>query len=335
MPASGLSMLTREESIEVGLSYEIKITGEVGTTPGRAAVPALLTLFLFWIFLQITARVLDPPFNIIGFIGFLSIITGNGGLEAFIVNVPKYTGLVVTNIFTGTVHVFPPGIHIRFPWEQFHIEDYISVRPDTLQKTTVFRSKDGIPITYTWGITVGPSMRLLAIFIRNPMDTLTNNLTEIGETALAALIGDKTAAEMRQSQTISDICTRLDTSIQTWTDAKGNTIEKRSGASAERATISPPTFGQDYDEATTVEVISSMVNASAKRIVDETGVSPEAALNAVLMMNKEAVKKQINEVTAGKDFIDALRDLGIGAGQVLRGVQRALPPAPPPSTGPQ
>ncbi|MCI0565325.1 MAG: hypothetical protein MN733_43220 [Nitrososphaera sp.] len=333
MPATGLSTLTAEEVRKIGVSYELKLTGELGTTPARWAVLVLTILALLWSFLEITSNMLDPPFDLLGFVGFLMILAGNGGLQAFVVNVPAYSGLLVTNKITGALHVYPAGIHVRFPWDRYSLKDFISVRPDTLEKTTTFQTKDGIPVTYRWGIIIGPSMRMLAIFIRNDMETIKSSLEEIGETALASLIAAKTAVEMRQPQTIEDTCKKLDRLIRKWTDSKGNTIERRSGSSAERATISPPTFSQDYNEGTTTMVLADMVNNAAKRIEAELHVSPEAALNAVLMMNKENIKKTIAEVTAGKDFVEALRELGLGAGRVIQGVQRILPTSTPPSAG--
>jgi hypothetical protein len=241
--------------------------------------------------------------------------------------VPKFGALVTTNFFTGTMHVFPPGLHVRFPWDSFHITDYISTRPDTLTKTSTFRTKDGVPITYRWGFTIGPVLRLLPVYIRIPVDTIDENLTEVGETALSTIIGDKTAEEMRQPATIKEACDSMTGLLEVWQDSNKNTIEEWVGSNVERFTISPPAFPQDYDEASTVKVMSTLINDSAREIHDKLGVGPDAALNAVLMLNKEEVKKQITEIALGKDLVDALRDLGIGAtGAVRRLLPNALPP---------
>lgn len=324
MASQRLQSLTSEDIRRIGKTYGWNLSGEVGTTPNKALFLLAFIVVLALCFREIAGSLFGPVSGALGFVGLLLIIGGLGEFRLFFVNVPKATALITTGIFGGIIHVFPTGLHIRYPWDRYGDGDLINMRTDTIKQTTAFVTKDGITVSYDWSLSFGPYLRLLGLFVRTEPATLENGLSEVALGTLAKLILGKTVEEMRQPETTSKIRDAIDGNVRENTDEMGNTSEERFGLTIEQATLGPPKFSEDYEQGVAARVLRTIIQEDAKRMADELNISPNDALNAVMMLNKEEVKKSVMEVAAGKDVIDVLKNLGIGVGKVADKVAKGL-----------
>lgn len=311
--ASTISSITSRHARQIAWSYnKLKITGKVGATFERFLVLGLTILFVVFCWTFITKRILDPLSQTIGLFGILLHLAGRGGLRSFFVNVPKLVGVLVSDKITGRIHVFVTGFwgNIKFPWETYsYEEDFISLRPVKVQKSTTFLTKDGVSVMYTWSVSMGPYAPLLLLFVRNESEEMEGALAEVIESVLSAIISSKESIQLRNALMTKEIYSTLENKLSDGRDYVGNTIEQRYGGLVEIPTISPPFFAQDYNEAMMAEVVMTIIQKNAKQMADELKIPPGDALNAVMMLNKEDIKKIINEVTAGANLVTVLREV--------------------------
>jgi len=312
--ASSIRSIAPRRARAIAFSYnELKITGEVGTTRSRFLVFAAFILLIVVLWTLITRWLLDPLSQMMGLFSVLFFLGAHGGIHAFFVNVPKLAAVITTNKFAGgRNHVFVTGFwgNIKFPWETYsYTEDFISMRPYVLEKTTAFLTKDGVTVIIRWSISIGPVPQLLLLFVRTDSGEMDSAFSEVAESALSSIILEKNAADLRSPSTIDEIYERLEFRLSNGKDRLGNSIEERYGSSVEIPAISPPTFEKDYTEAMMAEVVMGIIEKNAKQMATNLGIPPGEALNAVMILNKEDIKKVINEVTAGANLVEVLKDV--------------------------
>lgn len=325
-----LSNLTSHDIQRIGEKYGLNLTGEVNSTPGR-----LLWLFVFaagyLLFGMIVMGIVTPFFglNVFPYYPLLSlavtVFLAALTLGLFIVNVPKFTGLITTNYFSGTLHIFGPGIHIKYPWEHYSMEDYIDTRAISVEKSSRFNAKgsimpdstpDGaIGLTFTWTVQYGPFLPLLALYVRTEEKAIEDGFKEVVENALNEAMSSFTIQQMLDKNTIEALQKKLGEAFRgEERDDVESTLEERFGIAVELNTLGPPTFDKDYTEALSGQVVRGIMMRDAKAMKDDLSITGEKAFDNVMMINKESVTKSIITLQADDNLRDSAKDLG----EVLR-----------------
>lgn len=305
-----MSSMTPERVREIGNSYKLNLSGTANTRPGSVMVLlayAFLTAFLICgIFLMPYA--LGAPSDwlfVFGFAAWMALM-GLGLSMLFLVSVPKLTGLITTDeLFGGLLHVYGPGLHLRYPWERFTSDDYIEMRAQIVQKSSTFVSKDGIGVAFGWTVQYGVFLPLLAAFIRTDEHAIEHGFVEVVEHAGQEIIVEENIDNILKKRTAHEIQDGIEDKLVEEKDVQGNTIEERFGIVVELATVGPPTFDKDYKEALTAKVLRTIITADAKTMASELNISEEKALQTIMMLNKESVSQSIYTIQADKELAQA------------------------------
>lgn len=336
-----VSDLTSEEIREIGAKFDLKLTGELGTQAGHVVFHICVILIFAACFSEIMSHFLDPVSGTIAFIGFILILAGLDGFNISTVIVPNYTSIVTRNVFTGTIHVHHKGLQAKYWWEIYTRDDFINMRRDVLKKTSSFKSQDGITITVQWTLQYRPVPRMVGLYNSTEHEDFENGLIDIVENKLKDLFSAVTVRNFREKSEVSesinkDLARKLREDIL----EKDVTIEERFGLEIENATIGPPTYNEDYDQAIQNQVVRAIVSDDAVALADALDISKGEALNMIAIFNKEAVKKDIKEFSIGQIVLDALGKAGVDVEKMLteiRKVREASKPKTdntnPPDTG--
>ncbi len=321
---------------EIASRYGFKITGYVGTTPGRvliAVLTAILALILSLIvvgFLNLLIGLSSSPYfellTLAIWFVFIGIL-----VPFLLVNVPKFTGLLVTSYFNnGTLHTFGPGLGLKYPWEQYSMSDYIDIRAISIQRKSRFVSKDGVGISFPWTQQYGPYLPLLPLYVRTEEKAIEDGFEEVVENAISEAVIEKNIKIIRTKETLDglqkSVEDAIDGDIKDARDSMGSTIEERFGILAELTTMGPPEFDKDYSEALSSRVVRGVMTQDAKKMAKDLAISPEKAMKNVMMLNKENVSETIFTLHADENISGVARDMGevLRAGREIgRGIQAA------------
>lgn len=345
-----ISKLTGDEIREISASYGVAVTGTSGTTPGRVVV-YLFCLFILFPFLSfIGALILTAPIRLdvtpyfqLAMLGvWLFLVLGT--VKLFVANVPKLTGALLTSLFGGALHVLGPGLHIKYPWEGFRQDDYISLRAISLEHESRFvvkggtaaAPKGGVGVTFKWTVQYGPFLPLLPLYVRTEEKAITDGFAEVVENAINEAILTKSLDKILEKATVDELQESLGRSfvgeevngapIRGALDSLGNSLEERFGLRVELSTLGPPKFDHDYEQAIAASVIREVIANDAEGLAVKLEMPKERALEMLMILNKETVSKQIFSLQ-GDDAIQALAPALMGAlrnaGDAGRGVQTA------------
>lgn len=334
---------------EIAASYDLSVTGVQGTTADSVAwYVAFLLIFL--IPSMLAAGIILAPFGLtvfpyfhivtLAFFGFIVLKT----LPYFVVNVPKLTGLILTNYFGGVLHVLGAGLHIKKPWQNYTQNDYIDVRAISVSQSSRFVVKGGlgpdakgaVGVTFKWSVQYGPYMPLLALFVRTEEKAITDGFAEVVENAINESILTKSLDKILEKTTVDELQEALTHAfvgedvnghkVPGSLDALGNSLEERFGLRVELNTLGPPEFDHDYNQALAASVIREVIANDALGLATKLDMPKERALQMLMILNKESVNQQIFTLQADEQIaaiapalMRALREVG-DAG---RGVQAA------------
>lgn len=311
-------MTPRQVVAYFGLQDEIKLDNGINSSGGR------LVLFL----LLIAVSILLVPFGArmvshistsfwgqwlmgiaLGLAVFLSV------LKVHLVSVPEITGLVTLDVIRGVMHAYGQGWKIKYIWEQVKDDNYINLRLVPTKGTYTLTSKDGVNVTYTYTIQYRGRLRLLPIYIRVGKADIDDALGAIVRSVIALRAMGKDADELRSDKKVEEMLRDLRSELGQ--DGYGHEIEYRYGIDIEVVSLSEPTFDKDYVEANTAQVITSKFEAAARKLKDSAGLglSGQAAMDVVLLANKEKIERKVVGVEASEladKLSGAVRD-GISA----------------------
>lgn len=240
---------------------------------------------------------------------FLSI------LKLHLISVPEITGLVTLDVFRGVMHAYGSGWKIKYLWEQANDENYINMRLLPTSDSHALVTKDGVKVTFTYTVQYRARLRLLPIYIRVDKEDIDGALDAIVRSAISLKAMGRTADELRSDEKVEEMNQALREELGQ--DGYGHEIEFRYGIDIEVVSISEPTFGEDYVESTTAQVITAKFDAAARKLreSDGLGLSGQAAMDVVLLANKEKIERKVIAIEAS-DLADkltgAIRD-GINA----------------------
>jgi len=293
--------MTPKEIVEYfGLLDEIKLDNDIGTTNSRV-VAALLVVAASLLLLPIGARmtsIISESWyaqlfgGVALWLGALSVL-----LPQLIVSVPEITGLVTVNLFSGTMHAFGTGFQVKYLWEHAKASNFINLRLVPSRNIFTFISRDGVEITYTYVIQYRGRLRLLPIYIRVDKEDIDEALGAIVRFTLSQHILSQTADELRTSESIKVM--EAEVSRELGRDL-GHEIEFRYGIDFEVFSLSEPTFGKDYVEATTAVVVTDKLEAAARKLRDPEGLglTGQSAIDVAMMLNKENVSREVKGLEA-------------------------------------
>ncbi len=306
-----VQLLTPAQIQALGEEYDLKLTGYCDTTPGRTAQVAVLGVVsvLFAGYLAFNAiPSLLPVFNYSGLAQLLVFVATAASplafLRQYIIIVPEYTMVQARNIFTGALHTYTTQTSIKYLWEQVGDNDFIDARVIIIEGTTLFLTKDGVPLQFTWTVQCRINKQLLGLNLRNTLEGLAKGLADVVENSLTKNLLGKKAKAVRDPEVVrvveKEIRGELNAllpetpggEMTVTTDVENNPIWVRFGIVIELATLGEPQFDKDYREAMTAEAIAEMVKATAAKLVKDVGADPNVALNSALILNKENVSRQ-------------------------------------------
>lgn len=318
-----VSGLTAEEIQEIGKKFDLELTGELNTQTGHVVFYICVLLFVWASFAEITSHFLDMLSMHIALVGFILILLGLDGFKASTVTVPSYTAVVVRDVIFGWIHIYYQGTHLKYWWQVYTKDDFINMRRDVLKKTSSFKSQDGITITVQWTLQYRPVPRMVGLYNSTEHEDFENGLIDIVENKLKDLFSAVTVRNFREKSEVSesinkDLARKLREDIL----EKDVTIEERFGLEIENATIGPPTYNEDYDQAIQNQVVRAIVSDDAVALADALDISKGEALNMIAIFNKEAVKKDIKEFSIGQIVLDALGKAGVDVEKMLTEIRK-------------
>lgn len=343
-----LEDLTPGERAEIGEKYGVKMTGLVGATFMRVVV--------FLSYIAITYFVSDTIIDVLrAIVGLgdatdqlllstaLTLLVVGGTYRVWLVNVPKLTGLITTNLInSGELHVFGPGLGIKFPWERYTLDDYIDSRTDIVEKTTTFVTSEGIEVKFDWSMQFTPFLPMLPLYVRTENQAIEDGLEEVVETTFSSSILGLSINQVRNPQVVDLIRENLlrvlegrpvmDIGKTRMTEVKikdsiGYPMEERFGITVELGTLSPPTFAEDYKELVLGRVTSAGMLEDAKALSEPDaargwkGLPPERAFRAIQIINKEP---GVTDQGLTIDFTENAKEAAGDIGEALKSVGPAL-----------
>lgn len=318
-----VSDLTAEETCIVGTKFDLKLTGELNTQTGHVVFYICVLLVLWACFSEIASHFLDLLSMNIAFAGFMLILLGLDGFKASTVTVPSYTAVVVRDVIFGWIHVYYQGTHLKYWWQVFTNDDFINMRRDVLKKTSSFKSQDGITITVQWTLQYRPVPRMVGLYNSTEHEDFENGLIDIVENKLKDLFAAVKVRDFREKSEISESINKdLARNLREDILEKDVTIEERFGLEIENATIGPPTYNEDYDQAIQNQVVRAIISDDAQELAKALDISKGEALNMIAIFNKEAVKKDIKEFSIGQIVLDALAKAGVDVEKMLNEVRK-------------
>lgn len=325
-----------EKIREIGASYGLRLTGHTNTRISTvlflvfcAALMALGSTFAMS-FLY-TIGILDELWAVGLGIAMWVLLFFFALSQFFLVSVPKLTGLITTNELSGgTLHVYGPGLHVRFPWERFTLDDYIEMRaqlvPAPGSPKSRFVTSDGIGLNYPWTVQYGVRLALLPLYIRTDSHAIEHGFDELVLHAGQQVVSTEKAENIISNNSAHALQNGIISNLSHELDAQGNTMEDRFGIWTELVTVGPPTFDQDYTEALTAKVLRSIITQDAKQMAQDLGIGEEKALQTIMMLNKENVSQQIFTLQADEELakaapyiVAAFQRMGMGRTNTSKG----------------
>lgn len=292
------------------LDRDIKISNTVGTDFGRLALFLFLVAvmsLLFPIGMRATSYLSNNLLAQLLAGTALWLVGFAGLLYLHVISVPEITGLVTLSVLTGTMHAYGAGWKIRYLWEQVKEENFINLRLIPTNKTFKFVTKDGVEVQYTFTVQYRGRLNLLPVFIRVDKADIDEAIHAIVRSVVAISAMDRTADEQRIKANVELLLKDLRKELGQDDDGVGHEIEYRYGIDIEVVSLSEPTFGEDYVQATTAEVITGKFNAAALKLKqsDGLGLTGQSAMDTVLLANKEKIERKVTGIEAA-DLADKI-----------------------------
>jgi hypothetical protein len=227
-------------------------------------------------------------------------------LEWFFFRIQPMFGVVLTNYFTGRMHVFGPGVHLKFPWE-VTASGLVTTRLDlrTFPIEENFFSKDGVSVGYHVTVQYEPRLRFLPLLLRIEEGHVRDAIRATVRKKLAIEILGCSSDQLHKKEKVQQLGQLVDllcsgrSEKEGKQEKEGEQIENLYGIKIRSVALSEPTFSQDYVDSTTAEAVAGRIAAAAKRLQD-FGMSAEAAANSALILNKKDVKRRILTVEGGE-----------------------------------
>lgn len=274
---------------------------------GRMSFAFFVWLASFLLFNNITIGIL----GIFGIGVFWSILIGVSlwfvvmgyTIRYFMISVPEVTGLVTINLFKdGTMRSYPSGLHFAYPWEQAKEGNFITLRLITKSHDESYPSQDGPIMIAKWSYQYRPNLRLLPKYIAVDESTIDKGITDVGSSILSQQIAVKDAIDCKKKQ--GDIQGKLKELFETKerTESEGRTktressgVEQLYGIDIIKVALADLDYDEEFQKVRSSEQISARLKDMAGKLKEGKQITDKDALNAALIINKNATK-HIQEV---------------------------------------
>lgn len=343
-PIHQLDELTPAEIQEIGAKYRVNMTGIVGTTLGRVATTLLFgngVLLAAAITVMIVTGILGIESDLVFWLLTLAIwffVMGNT-YRVYLVAVPKLTGLITTNQFTGELHTYGTGLGLKYPWERYTRDDFIDLQADVVEKKSSFVTSEGITVEYNWTAQFTPFLPMLPLYVRTENRAISEGLAEVVETTFSGSVLAFAIEEIRHPKVVELIKRNLlrvlegkpvldqsgnEVTSVTLTDSIGYPIEVRFAIRVELATLGAPQYEKDYRELKMGSLKADQMRVSAEKFAKPdpatgwTGMSAERAMRQMNILNNEpGVTDESFTIDLTDRAKDAVGALGAAAGPIL------------------
>lgn len=304
--------LTPAQIREIASRYQLKVSGTSGTTSQAVGV-YLLSLLLMAGLSIIGGELVGTIFHITSFPYYemlmlaIFVSLNAATIPMFYVLTPKYSSYLVSDMLTGRLHPLTPGkLNIKLPWHWATRKDFIDVRALVVEGKSRFVIRGGKPgkpegaigITFGWTVQYGGFIPLLPLYVRTEPKAISDGFGEIVENALSEglLAPGITAEVILQKNTLDGMQNSLNVALVQDLDETGSTIEQRNGLKVELNTLGPPEFDKDYTEALAGQVSRGIMTSDAQKMAKKLKISGGEAMQNVMIINKEAVNRNIHRV---------------------------------------
>lgn len=329
----------------IAASYQVRITGKAGNTWDRVfflgmsawILPRFFLVMVDWVNIDIPILYLVTMTIGLWALGVIGLLFVSSAAVA------KLTYLIVTNYFTGRMHVLVPTFMIHYPWEfynhgrpvateaerQQEHSDVLTQRSGEAKVGTKYITTDGVGVTLpNLAIQWGPYLPLAPLNIRYKEGDISGTISEIIDGTLYQDITERTVSDLRRKTTLDaieeDVIDALQGGNPLQNDRFGNTLEERTGTVFEIATLGAPKFDDDIEQAWRANKVLDEMKDQAKTLMTELKMEGGEALNHVQIVHKENVSKNVVTLEMGDRAKEAIGNLGPVA-QAAAGLARALP----------
>ncbi len=355
IPASrdhGVETKSPAELQEIAARYHLKITGKAGNTWERILVCTVFELVLVALiatllsFLPVRSWV-----RVLLFLGATLSAVSMTTWWMFIVEVPQLVGVKAINLFGGRVHVFMPGLNIRYPWEQVTQNDYLTLRSGITSRAISTLTADGLVATFKNSMLrwrVFPPLLLLNA--SHSEETVDKASEDIFESVVRKGVSNENLADLNKK--LPDLQEDLEETFHNPTphyqDAHHSTFEEQYGVVAELVALGSLVYPKDYAEAREGDATMAIYHQRASTMVEQSRPAPgqpptmtyAQAMDAVMMNAKEAITKNIQEfrLTLDESSKDVLKEAGpavAAAASAFAGARGRRRPTRPQPQNPQ
>jgi hypothetical protein len=241
----------------------IKLDDKVNTTAGRllvlifweAIVWFMLTAFLYFPLVEYAFPHLAvvSPIMLVALKGIGVVLIGLVAFDAlgsFTVRILPFTGVVMTNALTRRLHVFGPGLHIKFPWE-LAAQERVRLEVKSLPIEVTFPTKDGVLVTYKVNIQYSPQLALLPLHLRIIEGQIEDEVGAVVHRILDREISERGSAELNHQESVHQLERLLRGQFAPGSGQEGEIIGCRLGIRMQGISLCAPTFSnQDTVETT-------------------------------------------------------------------------------------
>lgn len=224
-------------------------------------------------------------------------------IPKFLVSVPEITGLITVNALTGRLSVYGTGLHLRYPWEQVSLGNYINLRQTTESIEETYPSQDAL-MSVRWVLQYTPTLEGLPRYISADDNSIKEGLRSMGSSVIAEKIGRRPGEKAKRDQEEIE-----DALLEEFRTEEGRELFDRYGIELDHVEIADLDFDPSVQAARSALAESDITVKIAEkfRIGDVTHAQ---ALNSAQAERGKADKKVIdinNLSEAARAFGEALR----------------------------
>mgnify|MGYP001611900265 CR=1 FL=1 len=228
----------------------------------------------------------------------------------FLVSVPEITGLITINALTGSLDTYATGLHLRYPWEQVKLGNYINLRQVTEEIEETYPALDAL-MHVKWIFQYTPLVRGLPQYISADDNSIKSGLRGTGSSVLAEQIGSKKGEDAKKSQEAIEKALKLQ-----FVEGSNDFTIARYGIRLDRVEIADLDFDPSVQAARSAMAEADITVKIAEKFRMGKEVTDKDALNAAQVERGKADKKIID--------IESLTVAGLTAaaralGEAIRG----------------
>lgn len=223
-------------------------------------------------------------------------------LNKFLASVPKVTGLLTVNIFTGELRPYPTGLHVVYPWEEISDSNFINMRARSQEIPETYPSLDGPMMLARWSFQYRPILELLPLYIKIGDEDIKKGMRDIGSSALSIKIANTPSDECKSEQK------NMEEEIRNAISAHKPTPEALYGIELTKVALADLDYEASVQKARATADITRRINQIADAIMKDTvdgSITRKEAMDRAMVINGN-VTKQIFQLEGVGPALDTL-----------------------------